>query len=260
MIEPSGSSQPPTEAPQNPVRVEPVRVALRMPVSTPWVTYTILGVTIAVFLAQQASQTFLGGDLPAALGMKINEYIIAGQFWRLFTPALLHAGWVHIGFNMYALFSFGRGLERSYGHSRFFLLYLLGAFAGNVASFWMSANPSLGASTAIFGLVAAEGIYFYQNRKIYGKQTAGVLQNIGFVIVINLFYGFTTSTIDNWGHLGGLFGGAIFAFLAGPVFEIEGFVPNLSLVDKRGPLLHWLVALVEGAGIALVATFKIFGR
>jgi rhomboid protease GluP len=259
MIEPSGSSQP-SQPPNQPMRVEPVRVALRMPVTTPWVTYIILGVTIAVFLAQQASQAFLGGDIPAALGMKINEYIIQGQFWRLFTPALLHAGWVHIGFNMYALFSFGRGLERAYGHSRFFLLYLMGALAGNVASFWMSSNPSLGASTAIFGLVAAEGIYFYQNRKIYGSQARSVLQNVGFVIVINLFYGFTTTTIDNWGHLGGLIGGVVFAFLAGPIFEIEGFVPDLKLVDKRGPLLHWLVALVEGAGLMLIASFKIFSH
>jgi rhomboid protease GluP len=201
---------------------------------------------------------FLGGDLPAALGMKINAYIIQGEYWRLFTPALLHGGWVHIGFNMYALYSFGRGLEQAYGHGRFFLLYLIGAFAGNVASFMLSDNPSLGASTAIFGLIAAEGIYYFQNRKIYGGQARAVLQNIVMVIAINLFYGFTTSTIDNWGHLGGLAGGAVFAFLAGPVFDLEGFPPDLRLVDKHGPLLPWLVGLVEGAAIALIASFKLF--
>jgi rhomboid protease GluP len=240
------------------MRIQPVQVRIKMPVSTPWVTYTILGVTIAVFLAQQASSMFLGGDLPAALGMKINQYIIQGEYWRLFTPALLHGSWIHIGFNMYALFSFGTGLERVYGHGRFFLLYLLGAFAGNVASFMFSENPSLGASTAVFGLVAAEGIYYFQNRKIYGGQSRAVLQNIVMVIGINLFYGFTTTSIDNFGHLGGLLGGALFAFLAGPVFALEGFAPDLRLADKHGPLLPWLVAAVETAAFALVASFKIF--
>lgn len=256
MIVPSNG--PGTQRPPEPIRIQPVRVTVRMPVNTPWVTYVIMGVTIAVFLAQQASELMLGGDLPAALGMKINEYIIEGQYWRLFTPALLHGGWVHIGFNMYALYSFGRGLERAYGHGRFALLYLLGAFAGNVASFMLSDNPSLGASTAVFGLIAAEGIYYFQNRKIYGGQAQAVLQNIAVVIAINLFYGFTTSRIDNWGHMGGLVGGAAFAFLAGPVFTLEGFHPDLRLVDKHGPLLPWLAASVVGAAIALVASLKLF--
>lgn len=252
------TNAPGSQAPAEPMRIKPVQVRVQMPVKTPWMTYTILGVTIAVFLAQQASQMMLGGDLPAALGMKINAAIIQGQYWRLFTPALLHDGWLHIGFNMYALYVFGIGLERAYGHERFFLLYLLGAFAGNVASFMFSPNPSLGASTAVFGLVAAEGIYYFQNRKIYGGQSRAALQNIVFVIGINLFYGFTATSIDNFGHLGGLLGGAVFAFLAGPVFSLEGFPPDLRLVDKHGPLLPWLVAAVEGAAFALVATFKIF--
>jgi membrane associated rhomboid family serine protease len=138
------------------------------------------------------------------------------------------------------------------------MLYVLAAFAGNVASFWMSANPSLGASTAVFGLVAAQGIYFLQNRRIYGGQASSVLANVGFIIVINLFYGFTTPSIDNWGHLGGLAGGVAFAFLAGPLFEIEGFAPDVRLADKRGGMLPWLVAAVEGAAIAHIASLKIF--
>ena len=244
--------------PPEPVRAETVRVALRLPAQSAIVTYIIMGVTIAVYLAQLASQQLLGGDLPAALGMKINELIVRGQLWRLFTPALLHASVAHIGFNMYALYSFGRNLERAYGHGRFFLLYLLGALAGNVASFWMSPNPSLGASTAVFGLVAAEGVYFYQNRRIYGSQASSVLGNVAFIIVINLFYGFTTSTIDNWGHLGGLAGGAIFALLAGPFFAIEGYAPDVRLVDQRAGLLPWLVGAVEAAGLLLIASIKIF--
>jgi rhomboid protease GluP len=247
------------EQPPQPVRTDTVRVALRMPVQTPLVTYAILGVTIAVYLAQMASQQFLGVDIPAGMGMKVNALIMQGQLWRLFTPMLLHASIYHIGFNMYALYAFGRGLERAYGHWRYLLLYILAGFAGNVASFWMSASPSLGASTAIFGLVAAQGVYFYQNRRIYGGQASSVLANIGFIIVVNLGLGAATSGIDNWGHLGGLAGGVLFALLAGPIFTIEGFPPDVRLADQRGAMLPWLVAAVEGAGIALIASLKIFG-
>jgi rhomboid protease GluP len=111
----------------------------------------------------------LGFDVPAALGMKVNELIIHGQIWRLITPVLLHGSILHLGFNMYALYILGPGLERFYGHWRFLTLYLLAGFAGNVMSFIFSPNPSLGASTAIFGLLGAQGVFLYHNRGIYGR-------------------------------------------------------------------------------------------
>lgn len=240
-----------------PVRVDVQRVAVRLPVNRPVVTYSIMGITILVFIAQQASMALLGGDLPAALGMKINARIIAGEYWRLLTPMLLHGSVLHILFNMYALYSFGRGLEASYGHARFLLLYLLGALAGNVASFLITPNNSLGASTAVFGLVAAEGVTIYLNRRFFGAQARALLSNIGFVIVVNLFLGFSSPGIDNWGHLGGLVGGGMFALLAGPSFTIEGFYPDIRLVDKRAGSLPYLVALVEAAGIILLASIRL---
>lgn len=249
-----------TPAPQQgePIRVQPVRVALRLPASQPYVTYAILVVTVLVYLAQVASQYLLGGDYPAALGMKDNALIIQGQYWRLITPILLHGSLIHIGFNMWALFSFGRNLERVYGHMRFTLLYLLGGLAGNVASFLLSSNPSLGASTAIFGLVTAEAVYYFQNRHIFGRQSGAAINSILTVIGVNLILGFTVSGIDNFGHLGGMVGGAIFAFLAGPVLGIEGLSPDLYLVDRRSGFLPWLVAAVEGAGLLLIASLRIF--
>jgi len=56
---------------------------------------------------------------------------------------------------MYALFVFGAGLERHFGHGRFLLLYVLGAFAGNVMSFLLTNGNSVGASTAIFALIGS---------------------------------------------------------------------------------------------------------
>ncbi len=204
-----------------------------MPQSAPYVTYSIIGVTAFIFILQLATQTLARVDIPAVFFIKSNELIRAGQIWRLFTPALLHASLLHIGFNMYALLSFGTGLERHFGHGRFLLLYVLGAFAGNVASFLFTSGNSLGASTAIFGLLSAEGVFLYQNRKLFAGQFRNAIGNIIFIAAINLFIIGSLPGIDNWGHIGGLLGGLIFTSFAGPLWEIEGISPAYHLVDRR---------------------------
>jgi len=226
--------------PQQPPPPRP-QVVYRPRGNTPWVTYTILVVTILVFLAQVGSNALLGFDLPAALGMKINERIAAGEFWRLFTPILLHGGVLHIGFNMYALYVIGPELERHFGHSRYFLLYVLSGFAGNVGSLAFSAAPSLGASTAIFGLFGAQGVFVYQNRELFGARARAILNRIVYLGIINLLIGLQPG-IDNWGHVGGLVGGVAFTWFAGPLLRPEGIFPLITLADRR-----------QGSSVALAA-------
>ena len=230
---------PPTPDEQPPAPPRPVRVTL--PASVPYMTYTLIGITAVVYLLQLASQSLLGTDLPAALGAKANDLIRAGQLWRLVTPVLLHASIPHILFNMYALWLFGVGLERHFGRWRFLVLYVLGGFTGNVLSFLLSSGLSVGASTAIFGLVAAEGIFLLQNRKLFSNQFGSAIGNVVFVVAVNLALGAVTPGIDNWGHVGGLLGGLIFTWFAGPLWEVRetveagNMVPALRLVDGREP-------------------------
>ena len=226
-------TQPPeyNEAPPPP---KPQPVPVSMPATAPRVTYVILGITVAVYLLQLLSQFVYGYDLAVGLGAKANDAIRAGQLWRFFTPMLLHGSILHIGFNMYALYIFGIGLERRYGHGRFLLLYILSGFAGAVFSFLFSNAYSIGASGAIFGLVGAEGIFLFQNRKLFGSRVRGAINNVVFVVAINLFLGLQPG-IDNWGHIGGLMGGLIFAWFAGPHWQVEGIMPNLQVVDQREP-------------------------
>jgi rhomboid protease GluP len=215
----------------------------------PFVAYVLLAVTVILYLLQMASEAFLGTDLPALLGMKINEYILAGQVWRFFTPALLHGSIMHIAFNMYALAVIGAPLEQRFGHGRFLALYTAGAFSGNVFSFLLSADASLGASTAIFGLLGAEIVFFYQNRRILGSRARAALQNVLTIAGINLLIGLSPG-IDNWGHLGGLAGGLLFTWFAGPQLLLEGMYPSFTLTDERG----------ESASLfALALVFAFFG-
>jgi rhomboid protease GluP len=212
---------------------QPQSVRIAMPSLAPVATYVILGFTVLVYLLQKASIALVGDDLPLMFGARITELILEGQWWRFLTPVFLHGSLTHIFFNMYALLSIGSFLERQFGHGRFLLLYFLGAFAGNVFSFLLTDGySSVGASTAVFGLIAAEGVFFYQNRKLFGGQARQAIGNAVVIIAVNLFIGLSPG-IDNWGHVGGLLGGAMFAWFAGPSWKVIGIFPDFHLEDQR---------------------------
>jgi rhomboid protease GluP len=242
---------PPGAAAPEPAR--PATVSVALPYSVPIVTWSILGLTVLVFILQQASIPIFGYsghglDRLEFYGARINELIRAGQLWRFITPILLHANVPHILFNMYALFSLGQGLERYYGHSRFLMLYLLGGFAGNVLSFLVMPDSSfsVGASTAVFALIAAEAVFLFQNRALLGRRAGRELGNIAVLILINLLIGLAPG-IDMFGHLGGLIGGLTFAWFAGPVWQVEGIQPALRVVDQRE-----FRDVVLGAGLVVI--------
>ena len=221
-----------------------------------YLSHIIIALTVGVYLLQNLSELFLGYDLLFYLGAKVNPFIMKGQLWRLITPAVLHASLIHIGFNMYALYSLGPSLERKFGGWAFIALYLLGAIWGNTLSFFLSPNPSLGASTAIFGLIAAQGVYIYKNRLMLGQAARPLLMNILMVVLVNLILGLSPG-IDNWAHIGGLLGGLFFAWFTAPSF---GITENLfgQRVIVRGNSQPKLV-FVAGIAIPLAAVLlKIF--
>lgn len=209
-------------------------------------------------MLQHLSEMFFGIDLMSLFGMKNNTLILQGQVWRFITPILLHASILHIGFNMYALYSIGPGLERRYGASSFILLYLISGLWGNMLSFLLSPHNSLGASTAIFGLIAAQGVYVYKNRFLLGRAAKPILINIIMVIAINLMLGLSPS-IDNWGHLGGLLGGLLYAWFAGPTFGIESTITmgNIIIRHPKNPRMVSL-ALVLLASLLILVGFLLY--
>jgi rhomboid protease GluP len=236
-------------------------ISVRLPSSgEPIVVYAVLTLSILVYLFQVLSKMILGSDLPLYLGAKWNEAIQAGQIWRLFTPMLLHGSLLHIGFNMYALLVIGRALENYYGHLRFLLLYLLAGYAGNVMSFLMSPDLSVGASTALFGLIAAQGIFIIKNRFLFGQQRSlSMILNTLFIVLVNLFIGLSPG-IDNWGHLGGLIGGFTFAWFAGPAYHVGGEVPNLYLAENKPEQRTWLTVIILGTALSFLVALIVLLR
>ncbi|HOV06104.1 MAG TPA: rhomboid family intramembrane serine protease [Anaerolineaceae bacterium] len=251
------SSEPSYTQPGGPIPPGGIPVTVKLAAKKPSVTYTLIGVTVAIYLLQMLSQTLSGGyDFPFILGGKINEYILRGQVWRLITPALLHGNLLHIAFNMYALYSLGESMERYYGHKRFLLLYGIGAFCGNSLSFLLSPKASLGASTAVFALVAAEGVFIYRNRNLFGRRARMMLSNLVMIVVVNLLIGLQPG-IDNWGHVGGLAGGVLFAWFAGPWLKVENTYSGYELTDSRRGSDVWK-GTAFSAGLFLAAVIGRF--
>lgn len=245
------------ETPAPPLNAEPApasqAVSVALPALAPKVTYALIGFTVFIYVLQLLSVAVIGYaanqiDWLEVYGARFNSAIRMGELWRFITPVFLHGSIAHIFFNMYALLSIGSFLERQFGHARFTLLYFLGGFSGNVFSFLFTGENgySVGASTAVFGLVAAQLVFFYQNRKLFGSFARQAIGNSVFIIAINLFIGLTPG-IDNWGHVGGLLGGAIFAWFASPRWEVVGSSSGLKLQDERE-----FRDIVLGAGLVII--------
>ncbi|MBA3533873.1 MAG: rhomboid family intramembrane serine protease, partial [Ardenticatenales bacterium] len=173
---------------------------LPLPLHSVWLTYGILLLNVLLFMLLSLSARIgffpaftEGADIPTlvAFGAKYNRGILDGETWRLLTPIFLHIGFVHLLFNQYALYLFGREVERLFGTLRFVIIYLLAGLAGSIASFAFSAAVSAGASGAIFGIIGALTLFFWRNREFLGEagkqQTRSLLGMIG----VNLLLGFT---------------------------------------------------------------------
>ena len=139
------------------------------------------------------------GSPASASPPQVNQLIVAGQWWRLVTPAFLHGSLIHLAVNCASLNNLAPVIEATAGKGRFAAIYLAAAVAGNVASFYGSSSPSLGASGAIFGVGGAMATYFYRNRRVLGdKRSEAVLRQLWQTLLINVAYGFLNPRIDNW--------------------------------------------------------------
>jgi membrane associated rhomboid family serine protease len=132
------------------------------------------------------------------------------ESWQFVTHAVVHGSFLHLAFNMYALFILGIGLERRIGSRSFASLYLFATLASGAVVFYLSSGPTVGASGAVYGLFG-----FYLGNAIDAKQQGlGSRQLRAFapILLINLVISFSPG-ISWQGHLGGLIAGIAFYFV-----------------------------------------------
>ena len=159
----------------------------------------------------------------------------------------LHADVPHILFNGLGLLLFGSLVERTYGHLRFAVIYVIAGLAGSVLSFGMNSIAiGAGASGAIFGVLGALGAFFAVQRNTIGTPARINLAAVAAMAGISLAYGLVTPRIDNWAHLGGLIGGAAMGLALSPTLS-----PVISLGWQPGRVsmeAASIVQMVGGAG------------
>jgi rhomboid protease GluP len=170
-------------------------------------------------------------------GWKDNLRILQGDYWRLLTATFLHGGVAHLFMNGFSLYILGPDSERIFGTPRFLALYLLSGLSGSVASYAFNPAPAVGASGAIFGLFGGLAVFFLTTRPILGSFGKSQLQGIAVILVVNLLFGFANAgVIDNFGHLGGLLGGFVAAWMLVPRYEVDraSFPPRI--IRRTNPL------------------------
>lgn len=187
----------------------------------PIVTYGLILLNVFFFLCMY----LLGNGSKDALtlltfGANYGDLVRAGEYYRLITSAFLHIGVFHLLVNMYSLYVIGPQLESFLGKTRYLIVYLFSAFAGNLLSICFGTNISAGASGAIFGLLGSL-LYFGYHYRIY---LGSVMKSqIIPIIILNLLFGLMLSGIDNAAHIGGLVGGALITMALGVKYKSTSF-------------------------------------
>jgi rhomboid protease GluP len=194
------------------------------------VVYVLTLIASGGMMNEVSPLSFLGPS-PAAL-LLFGEsgavpIFVYHRWWTVLSAAWLHAGLLHILFNMMALRQLGPPTAEFYGPGRTVIIYTVGAVAGfalsSCAAVYFPALPFLrgsfytvGASASISGLI---GALMY-----YGRSTgSGIVRAEATRIVVMLaVYGFIMPNIDNYAHAGGFLGGYLAAMLLNPMKPERG--------------------------------------
>jgi rhomboid protease GluP len=203
----------------------------------------LVAMNIAYFLAMVSlgvSATTPSATDVLPFGANFGPSTINGQWWRLLASTFIHYGIMHLGFNMWCLWSLGNLAERLFGRGRFLAIYLLSGLGGSTASLlWHPVAVSAGASGAVFGIAGGLATFLYLARIHLPERAAReLLTSIVIFIAFNLAFGLTIPGIDNAGHVGGL---------------VLGAVLGASLAHRRSFPLVACAAAAALIGSALVA-------
>ena len=221
----------------------------------PYLTWTLLALNILAWLVLTAAGGSDRTDVLLKFGAMSGPHIADGQYWRLFTAMFLHAGLTHLLLNAVGLFIFGRIVEGIYGHARFALIYVLAGLGGSVLSYMLNSPGAVGvgASGAIFGVLAALAAFFVARRGTLGEMARQNLTGILIMVAINLFFGFASPGIDNWAHVGGFVVGFAIGFAVVPNYQAlrDPMRFTTSLVDYNPLRRKWGVLPIVLGALAL---------
>ena len=173
----------------------------------PIITYGLIVINVFFYIVCAFT-----GDLLYNIGALVSSMMTdTGCWYRLITSMFLHADLMHVAGNMIMLYLAGDIMERVCGHLFFIVLYVVSGLGGSVLSVacdWIKHTDSIsvGASGAVFGIVGALLFLTIFSRGSYAGITTG---RVVFMIIYMLYLGFTTPSINNAAHIGGILSGFV---------------------------------------------------
>jgi membrane associated rhomboid family serine protease len=184
----------------------------------------------------------MGGVPNPKVGGSLDDKPAPNQWWRFITPIFLHAGFIHIGFNLLVQMTMGADMERMIGIWRYTLTYLASGifgfvFGGNYAA---QLEPSDGCSGALFGILALyllDLLYDWPQRESPWVELIIMILGVAVSFVLGLLPG-----LDNFSHIGG--------FIMGLAIGLS-IMRSPNALRKQIGLAHQpYVAMSGGAGQA----------
>jgi membrane associated rhomboid family serine protease len=146
--------------------------------------------------------------------------LVQHEYWRFFTALFLHGGFVHLLFNLFALYVLGPPLERSIGTIRFVVCYLISGLASGAGVVGLTLRGLMqpvqlvGASGSIMGIVGAWAGFLMRHRHApHAKQR---LANIAMIVGIQIAFDLSTPQVSMAAHLCGLIAGFFLGLILAP--------------------------------------------
>ncbi len=172
-----------------------------------YVNFCFIAVNVIYFLYLEMTGSTENTEFMVNHGAMYAPYVLeGGEYFRLLTSIFMHFGINHIMNNMLILFILGDNLERALGHVKYFFFYLLCGVGANVLSMIVNIGEyrtivSAGASGAIFGVIGGLLYAVAVNR---GRLEDLSTRQLVVVIVCSLYFGFSSTGVDNAAHIAGL--------------------------------------------------------
>jgi len=192
---------------------EAIEFARQSAFSTPYFTYLLVGLIVAVTLCQMTAGLDESRDIA---GLIKKDFWSRGEYWRLLTYGTLHGGILHIFFNGQALLGFGGLIEYLSNRAHLLVVFVLAIIGGGLCSLFLMPDsiPSLGASGGIMGLIGYLAIYgFRRQRQLPPDFLKNMLINVAFIAAFGLI---AYQIIDNFAHIGGFLTGAVYGLVQIP--------------------------------------------
>jgi rhomboid protease GluP len=214
-------------------REEPIRITAAMlaapprrgPVNferglrlAPPLILALVAANVAVFAWEVATGALNNRETLIAAGALVRSRVLEGEWWRMMSATFLHGGADHLIGNCLVLYIVGIACEHALGLVQTAGVYLASALGGSALSLALrpGSSPSVGASGAIFGVLAAVVVILYRHRDRFHLRDT----RIGIVLAVwaawQVLTGFMNPFVDNFAHLGGMAAGALTGFILPP--------------------------------------------